>query len=367
MSKVYFSDFNAKFGDDVLKKFDRLLTAAGIDDIDYNGKLVAIKIHFGEWGNMAFLRQQYAKVVADRIKAKGGKVFLTDANTLYPGYRGNAVDHLYDASWNGYNLATVGCPVIIADGLRGTDDRGIPVEGAKYAKVAYIGSAVADADIIISLTHCKGHINAGYGGILKNIGMGCGSKRGKANMHSNGQAVVDKNLCVGCGKCQNACANNGIKIEDGKAVIQPECLGCGYCFAYCPMHAINCQWNEAKPVLNMKIAEYTKAVIAGKPSFHIAIANDIQSGCDCNGARKMQLVPDVGLFAGFDPVAIDQACIDKINAQPIMPGSSIADHCCDEEKDVFKLAHPESDWEAGLKHGEALGLGTREYELVTVK
>ncbi|MDO5441180.1 MAG: DUF362 domain-containing protein [Bacillota bacterium] len=369
MSKVYFSDFNAKFGDDILRKFERLIVAAGIDDIDFEDKFVAIKVHFGEWGNMAFLRQQYAKVLADHIKERGGKVFLTDASTLYAGFRGNAVDHLYDAAWNGYSQAIVGCPVIIADGLRGTDERIIDVEGAKYCKQAKIAAAVAEADVIISLTHCKGHENAGFGGTLKNLGMGCGSKHGKMAMHSASIPVVYKKACIGCGNCVKACANDGIHIIDHKAVIDEEhCLGCANCFAYCTKGALSCKWDEAPSVLSEKIAEYTKAALNGKPQFHISIASDIQPNCDCNGGRKTQLVPDVGMFASFDPISIDQAAADAINRQPIMPGNPIAEKVHDHDhKDVFHIAHPDTSWESGIIHGENLGLGERKYEIITVK
>lgn len=367
-SNVYFADLYAHMGDSILKKFDRLITKAGIDELDVDGKYVAVKIHFGEWGNMAFLRHQYAKILCDHIKKNGGKPFLTDANTLYVGSRGNAVDHLENAALNGYNQLSVGVPIIIADGLRGTDERVIPVEGGEYVKEAKIGAAIAEADVLISMTHCKGHINAGYGGVFKNIGMGSGSKKGKMEMHSAGTPAIDEKNCIGCGNCVKNCANEGVSVINGKAVInEDKCLGCGYCFAYCPKAAILCKWDEAKPILNKKIAEYTKAAINNRPAFHVAMAMDIQAGCDCNSSRDIALVSDIGMFAGFDPVAIDQACLDKINAQPVLPGSRIEEHAHDEVRDVFTLAHPDSDPEAGLCHAVKLGLGSREYELIEVK
>ena len=367
-SNVYFADLHVHIGDSILEKFDRLITKAGIDDIDVKGKYVAVKIHFGEWGNMAFLRHQYAKVLCDHIKKNGGKPFLTDANTLYVGSRGNAVDHLECATLNGYNQLSVGVPIIIADGLRGTDEREIPIEGGEYVKTAKIGAAIAEADVLISLTHCKGHMSAGFGGAFKNIGMGSGSKRGKMEMHSSGTPEINKDNCIGCGQCKAHCANEGVEIIDGKAVInEDKCLGCGYCFAYCPADALGCKWDQAKPILSKKIAEYVKGAIDNKPAFHIALAMDVQAGCDCNAARDIALVSDIGMFASYDPVALDQACVDKINAQPVLPGSKIEEHAHDEVRDVFKLVHPDSDWEAGIEHGVKLGLGTRDYELIEVK
>ena len=366
-SKVFFADFNAKFGDSVLKKFERLIKASGLDEIDVDGKLVAVKIHFGEWGNMAFLRHQYAKVLCDHLAARGAKVFLTDANTLYPGFRGNAVDHLTCASNNGYNQLSIGYPIIIADGLRGTDEREIPVEGAKHVEKAKIGAAIAEADVFISVTHCKGHMEAGFGGTLKNIGMGSGSKKGKMEMHSNGTAAIDADRCVGCGMCQKHCANDGVHIKNGKAVIDEEhCLGCGYCLAYCAKGAIHCKFDQAKDVLNERIAEYTKAAIGEKPSYHFSFVCDVQWGCDCNAARGEVLVPDIGMFASKDPIALDQACADAINKAPVNPKSkAYCEH--EEHHDVFMAAHPDTDYRIALSHGEKLGLGTREYELTEVK
>ena len=367
-AKVYFTDMHVCMGDSLLGKFDRLITRAGIEQIDFKDKFVAVKLHFGEVGNMAFLRQQYARVLCDHIKRLGGKPFLTDCNTLYVGYRNNALNHLDAAYMNGYNPLATGVHTIIADGLRGTDERAIPVAGGEYVKEAKIGAAVAEADIIISLTHFKGHINAGFGGTLKNIGMGCGSKQGKMEMHSSGTPHVSRRLCVGCGNCVKNCANDGVHVVDGKAVVDEEhCLGCGYCIAYCPTGAIMTKWDEAKPVMNKKIAEYTKAVLDGKPNFHISLVVDVSPECDCDSCNDIPIIPDVGMFASFDPVALDQACVDKANAQPLVPGSvagKAAEHHHDE--DVFHLVHPDTDWEAGLIHAERIGLGTRKYELTEV-
>lgn len=374
-TKVYFTDMHVGMGDSLLNKFERLISAAGIDEIDFEDKFVAVKLHFGEYGNMAFLRHQYAKVLCDHIKARGGKPFLTDCNTLYVGYRNNALNHLDAAYMNGYNPLATGVHTIIADGLRGTDERAIPVEGGEYVKEAKIGAAIAEADVIISLTHFKGHVGAGFGGAIKNIGMGAGSKKGKMEMHSSGTPRILKKNCIGCGMCVKNCANDGVHVIDKLAVIDEEkCLGCGFCIAYCPKGAIATKWDEAKPVMNRKIAEYTKAVLAGKPSFHISLLVDVSPDCDCEGGNDIPIIPDVGMFASFDPVAIDQACVDAANKQPVISGSEADkcqchdhDHGHEGSRDVFKVMHPDTDWEAGLIHGEKLGIGTRDYQLVEVK
>ena len=392
-SQVCFADMHAKAGDSILAKFERLIEKAGIDQIDFKDKFVAVKVHFGEVGNMAFLRHQYAKVLCDHIKARGGKPFLTDCNTLYVGYRNNALNHLDAAFINGYNPLSTGVHAIIADGLRGTDEREIPVVGGEYVKEAKIGAAVAEADIIVSLTHFKGHVNAGFGGALKNIGMGCGSKKGKMEMHSSGTPRIDGGKCIGCGMCVDHCANDGVHVVDGTAVIdEGHCVGCGYCIAYCPAGAIMTKWDEAKPVMNKKIAEYTKAVLDGKPSFHVSLVLDVSPDCDCECHNDVPVIPNVGMFASFDPVALDQACVDAANKQPVIQGSkadpqvkeaSASDHmdgaraipeqaysehaAGDDGHDVFRLVHPDTDWAAGLDHAVKLGIGTREYELVVVR
>ena len=392
-SQVCFADMHAKAGDSILAKFERLIEKAGIDQIDFKDKFVAVKVHFGEVGNMAFLRHQYAKVLCDHIKARGGKPFLTDCNTLYVGYRNNALNHLDAAFINGYNPLSTGVHTIIADGLRGTDEREIPVAGGEYVKEAKIGAAVAEADIIVSLTHFKGHVNAGFGGALKNIGMGCGSKKGKMEMHSSGTPRIDGGKCIGCGMCVDHCANDGVHVVDGTAVIdEGHCVGCGYCIAYCPAGAIMTKWDEAKPVMNKKIAEYTKAVLDGKPSFHVSLVLDVSPDCDCERHNDVPVIPNVGMFASFDPVALDQACVDAANKQPVLQGSkadpqvkeaSASDHmdgaraipeqaysehaAGDDGHDVFRMVHPDTDWAAGLDHAVKLGIGTREYELVVVR
>ena len=366
-AKVYYTDFRTiAFGDGLPTKLKKLIQKAGIGQIDMDGKFVAIKMHFGEQGNISFLRPNYARAVVDVVKELGGKPFLTDCNTMYPGSRKNALEHLYCAWENGFTPLTVGCPVIIGDGLKGTDDIGVPVAGGEYVKEARIGRAIMDADIFISLTHAKGHVSAGFGGALKNIGMGCGSRAGKEEMHSSGKPVVDTDKCIGCGKCVENCAHNGPHIENGKCtILKYKCTGCGRCINVCPMHAIHADYAIANELLNCKIAEYAKAVVDGRPSFHIALAVDVSPCCDCHNFSDVPIVPNVGMFASFDPVALDTACADMINVQPVNPNSVIA-HEHDHPHDHFTAAHPDTDWRAAVEHGEAIGLGTTHYELVTV-
>ena len=367
-SKVYYTDFRCPVGTSLLEKLRRVCIAAGIKDIDMDGRFVAIKMHFGELGNLAFLRPNYAKVVADLCKEQGGMPFLTDCNTLYPGSRKYALEHLTCAQLNGFWPMTTGCQVLIADGLRGTDEVEVPVPNGEYCKTAKIGRAIMDADIFISLTHFKGHEATGFGGAIKNIGMGCGSRAGKMEQHNSGKPFVKQKLCVGCHACAKICAHGAPTFgPDNKATINTDkCVGCARCLAVCPKDAIQCMYDEAPSILNYKIAEYTKAVVDGRPCFHVSLVMDVSPNCDCHGENDVPIVPNVGMFASFDPVALDQACIDAVLAQPKMPNSVIGSGEACQCEDHFKAAHPDTDWEAALIHSEKIGLGSREYELVKI-
>ena len=371
-SKVYFTDFRTRVGVSLTEKLQRLIKKAGITDIDMDGKFVAIKMHFGELGNLSYLRPNYAKAVADVVKECGGKPFLTDCNTLYPGSRKNALEHLDCANINGFNTITTGCQIIIGDGLRGTDDITVPVRNGEYCKEAYIGRAVMDADIFISLTHFKGHESTGFGGAIKNIGMGCGSRAGKMHQHNSGKPIVHDDLCRGCRRCAKECGSDAITYENGKAVINQDiCKGCGRCIGVCAFDAIeNQNWN-ANEILGRKMAEYSQAVCDGRPTFHISLVRDISPNCDCHGENDAPILPDVGIFASFDPVALDQACVDAcLHATP-MPNSQLSDNLADphwhHHHDNFLDSNPNVRWKETLEHAEKIGLGTREYELIQMK
>ena len=213
-SKVYFTDFRTKMDVSLTEKLKKLIKKTGIEKIDMNGKFVAIKMHFGELGNLAFLRPNYARAVAEVVKELGGRPFLTDCNTLYPGSRKNALDHLDCANINGFNTVTTGCQVIIADGLKGRDEAEIEVENAVYCKKALIGKALAEADVIISLNHFKGHELTGFGGAIKNIGMGGGSRAGKMQQHNQGKPHVIEEMCKKCHRCAKECGSDAIDYDN---------------------------------------------------------------------------------------------------------------------------------------------------------
>ncbi len=373
-AKVYFTDFRTKaFGDGLPTKLKTLIKQAGLADIDMDGKFVAIKLHFGELGNISYLRPNYARAVADVVKELGGKPFLTDCNTMYPGSRKNALEHLECAWENGFTPLTVGCPILIGDGLKGTDDVEVPVEGGEYVKAAKIGRAVMDADIFISLTHFKGHEMTGFGGAIKNIGMGCGSRAGKKEQHSNGQPIISEDRCRGCKKCLSECANNGLVFNEETrkmSVDTKNCVGCGRCLGACNFDAINFDNSAALSELNCRMAEYTKAVVDGCPQFHISLIVDVSPNCDCHCENDAPILPNLGMFASLDPLALDQACVDACLAATPLPGSQLADNLANPDfkphEDHFKNSTPESEWRICLEHAEKINLGTRSYELISL-
>ncbi|MBQ8536505.1 MAG: DUF362 domain-containing protein [Clostridia bacterium] len=371
-SKVYFTDFRTVAnGEGLAIKLKKLLKKAGIGQIDMEGKFVAIKMHFGEMGNLSFLRPNYAKAVADLVREMGGKPFLTDCNTLYVGSRKNALEHLYCAWENGFTPLSAGCPILIADGLKGTDEVEVPVVGGEYVKNAKIGRAVMDADIFISLNHFKGHESTGFGGAIKNIGMGCGSRAGKMEQHCSGIAIIEEELCKGCKLCQKQCANNGLVFDEATRkmkVDENNCVGCGRCLGACNFDAISFKDDMAADTLNRRMAEYAKAVVDGRPHFHASLVMDISPNCDCHCENDAPILPDVGMFASFDPVALDQACADACLKLEPMPNSQLSDNMkkpgFHDYHDHFRNSTPESRWESCLEQAEKIGLGSRAYEIM---
>ena len=372
-AKVYFTSMRTKVGESLLIKMDRLIQKAGIKEIDFKQKYVAIKIHFGEPGNLSFLRPNFAKALADRVKKLGGMPFLTDCNTLYVGRRNNGLVHLEAAAENGYSFLSTGCQNIIADGIRGLDEVDVPVKGGVYCKAAHIGKAIMDADIVISLNHFKGHEQTGFGGAIKNIGMGSGSRAGKMAMHNDGKPTMDSGVCIGCRICARFCAHDAIGFSANKAIINSDkCTGCGRCIGACSKNAISNHWDSSHIALSCKMTEYCKAVLDGRPSFHISVVNQVSPYCDCHDENDAAVVPDIGIFAAFDPVALDKACIDAVNAAPGIATSIISERkkmpvYGKDGTDHFTGIHPDTNWRDQLSHAEKIGLGTTQYELITVK
>jgi uncharacterized Fe-S center protein len=331
--------------------------------------LVAVKLHFGEAGNTAYIRPQYVRRVVDRLKALQARPFLTDTNTLYVGSRTEAWSHLATAFDNGFTREVTGAPVIIADGLRGSNMVKIARRG-RHVTNAHIAADIHHADGLVVLTHFKGHELSGFGGALKNLGMGCASREGKLEQHSNIAPKVRKKKCIGCGECIVWCKGGAISLhEDGEtthAEINPEnCVGCAECILTCPQGAIQVQWNESIPVFMEKIVEYAAAVLEKKrgKSLFVTFITDVSPLCDCTPFSDRPIVSNVGMLASTDPVAIDQAAADLVN---LAPGNTISSlqSAFEPGEDKFRSLYPDIDWTHQLDYAEQLGLGSRKYDLL---
>ncbi|MCK5096657.1 MAG: DUF362 domain-containing protein, partial [Desulfobacteraceae bacterium] len=315
-SKVYFIDFRATSRESIVDKLARLCDIAGIKDVLHKENLAAVKIHFGEKGNTAFIRPPYIRKIIKCIKETGATPFLTDANTLYAGSRSDSISHITTAIANGFSYSSMDAtPIIIADGLRGKTEAKIKIDRKNCSHV-YIGSEIANADALVSVAHFKGHELAGFGGTLKNLGMGCASRKGKLVQHSSVSPKVKKKNCIGCLECINHCPVDAIELIEEKAHIDSKkCIGCGECIVRCSSDAVQIRWNQNIPIFLEKMVEYTEGVLKGKKnkSFYINIVADITPKCDCLPFNDYPIVRDIGILASKDPVAIDQASVDLVN------------------------------------------------------
>jgi uncharacterized protein len=335
---------------DITKLFD-VLKVSFIKE----NSLVALKVHFGEIGNTAYLKPFNIKPLIDKIKQMKALPFLTDANTLYKGTRSDAVNHMLTAYKHGYDFTDVGVPVIIADGLTGKESIQVPVN-LKHFKEVKIASAAVHAESLVVFTHFKGHERTGFGGALKNIGMGLGSRAGKQMMHADIHPEVNKEKCTACGTCIKWCPTSAIKFVNKKAEIdQSKCIGCGECIASCNFDAIAISWAGNSSSVQEKIVEYFYGVWKDKKDkmVYFNYLTDISPNCDCFGWNDKPITADIGLLASYDPVAIDQASVDLVNK-----GSS--------SKDKFREIHPDIDWSTQLSYAESLGIGKRNYELIQI-
>ncbi len=363
---VYVSDLRTTPRHNLLDKVEALLDRAGIATRVRRGDLVAVKLHFGEPGNTSYLRPVFVRRVVEVLKRLGARPFLTDANTLYVGARSDAANHLEAAIHNGFDYAAVGAPLIIADGLRGNTAVRVPVAGIHCREVA-IAAAVAHADALVGLAHFKGHELSGFGGALKNLGMGCAAREGKLDQHSTVAPKVKRKNCTACGECVRWCAAGAIAVAEAAAIDPKRCVGCGECILACPEQAIQIQWNQGPETMQEKMAEYALGALHGKAdrSLFLNFATQVSPACDCYGHNDAPIVADVGLLAGTDPVALDQASVDLVNAQPGLPGTALAaGH--EAGGDKFRGVYPKIDWSAQLRHAERIGLGSRTYERVDV-
>ncbi len=355
-NKVYFIDFHTTFQRSIFDKIGDTLSQAGFKDTIREHDKVAVKLHFGAETNFSVINPRYVRYFVNRILALDAKPFLTDTNTLYAGNRVNSIDHTNLATRHGYARSVVNAPVIIADGLVGQSEEIVKID-TKETKEAHIGSDIHHADAILALTHMTGHEAAGFGAAIKNIGMGCASRKGKLAMHSTSRPSINCDRCVGCDRCVQWCQVNAISIkENGKAHIDEElCTGCSMCISVCPFIAIRIKWNTSSEFLNTKITEYAHAVTSHKRDkmFYVNFLNNITRLCDCANIHGEYIVPNIGILFSKDIVAIDRASIDLINERA--------------GKDLFKELYPDILWENIFSYAEKLGMGSSDYELVKIE
>ncbi len=366
-SEVFFSDLRTSAKESLPSKLVRLMDRAGLGEAVVPKGLIAVKLHFGEKGNSGFIRPLFIRRIVERVKELGAYPFLTDTNTLYSGTRGNSVDHLNTATENGFAYSVVNAPVIIADGMRGASYSMVKVNG-RHIETAYLAKEIVESDALIGVAHFKGHELAGFGGTIKNLGMGCASRRGKLELHSDLSPKVKRKRCVGCGDCIQRCAQGAISLIEERAVIDPKkCVGCGECISICPKRAVHVQWSGDAAGFQKKMAEYALAVLRAKPGkvLFLNFLTHITPDCDCHGHSDAPIVQDIGITASKDPVAIDQASVDLVNRQVASVHSCLTTHAKAGE-DKFRGVYPRIDWSVQLDYGEELGLGSRQYHLITI-
>jgi hypothetical protein len=366
MSTVYFTDFRSGSKGNVATKIRRMFERGEFSKAIEKNDFVALKTHFGELGNFAFIPAPILRIFVDIASDLGGKPFVTDSNTLYRGSRSNAVDHLKNASLHGFTMECVGAPVVIADGIRGNDYRTVPYNGKQYRELK-ISSAIHDANAVIVVSHVKGHELYGFGGALKNIAMGCVPPSGKQTIHSEFKPRVKEADCKACGKCIAKCPVDAIAYNANKKanINQNICIGCGECVVVCPYGAIPVVWKTSHKPLHERTAEYVKGILDTKPGkwiFFNFIMN-VSPDCDCFPWNDAPVVSNIGIAASFDPVALDRACADLVNRSEILPGSRL--FTAHGECNVIHKIGGEG-WEYLFQCCEKEGVGESAYELVEI-
>jgi uncharacterized Fe-S center protein len=342
----------------------RLFNAAGFDDLIEDRDLTAIKLHFGEEGGDSYIHPIFVRQVVEEIRKKGGRPFLTDTGTLYRGSRSNAVDHLTTAIGHGFAYAVVNAPLIISGGLKGSSVVEVLVTGKHFSRVK-IAADIVEADAMIVMSHFKAHMLAGFGGAIKNLAMGCAPPSGKKEQHS-ARAVVNEQLCKGCSRCEEVCPEEAISLDQGISRIdRMRCVGCGECLTVCPVTAVEFDWTVDIPIFVERMTEYARGAIylkQGKVGYYNFLLN-ITPDCDCVPWSDMPIVPDIGILASRDPVALDHASLDLVNAQQGFTGTALHKHH-DQGKDKFRGIWEQTDGYRQIEYGAEIGLGDMQYHLI---
>lgn len=373
-SEVYFSNLRARSqNQNKITKIKKLFDKADIKCVLQEGDLTAIKIHFGELGGDGYINPVFVRQVVDKIRESKANPFLTDTNTLYTGSRSNAVDHINTATLHGFAPGVIDAPVIIADGLKGENVKDVKIN-KKHFKETKIAGSIVDADSMVVLSHFKGHEMAGFGGAIKNLAMGCANPEGKRDQHSP-RPTVNKDKCVGCQKCIGVCPKEAISLEGKKSFIdKAKCIGCGECMTVCPVKAIEMNTKEESLMFIEKLTEYAYGAVKDKENkvFYINFVINVTPDCDCVPWSDAPIVPDIGILASKDPVALDKACYDLINKAIALNNNLLRDknkdegNCTCEGHDKFKLMRSNTFGEVQLSYGEEIGLGSTDYKLIEI-
>jgi uncharacterized Fe-S center protein len=347
-------------------KVRRLFDAAGFGDLIEERDLTAIKLHFGEEGGDSYLHPIYVRQVVDEVRRRGGLPFLTDTGTLYRGSRSNAVAHLATALSHGFAYAVVNAPVLISGGLKGSGITEVPITG-KHFSVVKIASDIVEADAMIVMSHFKAHMLAGFGGAIKNLAMGCSPPLGKKEQHA-AHAMVNAELCTGCGRCEEVCPQEAVSLYQGVSrVDRIRCVGCGECMTVCPVTAVEFDWTVDIPLFVERMTEYALGAIGqkkGKVVYYKFLLN-ITPDCDCVPWSDAPIVPDIGILASKDPVALDHASYDLVNAQQGLLDSALR-HRHQQGGDKFRGTWEHTDGYRQIEYGMKLGLGDASYHLIEI-
>ncbi|MDR1857451.1 MAG: DUF362 domain-containing protein [Desulfovibrio sp.] len=363
-SLVYFADFHARSDkENKVTKIAALCDALGFKKILRRGESVAVKVHFGELGNDTHVNPTFVREVVEKVEAAGGKPFLTDSSTLYSGSRRNAVDHLQTAYRHGFSPSVVKAPVIIADGITGENDDEVAI-GCKHFEKVFIAREIRRASSMVVLSHFKGHEMAGFGGAIKNLAMGGASPRGKRAQHST-KVQIDGSKCTGCGNCVKVCPQKALSLKGEKSQLNPKkCIGCFECITVCPSKAAGIDWDTDLPLFVERLTEYAYGAVKGRER-HVCYINfvmNVTPDCDCCAWSDTFLVPDQGILASTDPVALDQACLDLVTKAVSLDPKLAGKKNVDKFKAYWKKTHGDIQ----LSYGEEIGLGKRKYTLKTI-
>ncbi|MCP4600921.1 MAG: DUF362 domain-containing protein [Proteobacteria bacterium] len=355
MPKVFLLPLDSKVPKKLIEeKITTLWLNAGFDSVFKSNELVALKLHVGEPGTKTFTSPAIARSLVHHIAARDARPFLTDTSVLYRSPRDNAIGHIRVANEHGFGVDAMGVPFIPADGLNGSDEREVEVGGKHYEKVA-IAAGIMQSRSMLVLSHATGHLGTGLGGAIKNLGMGCSSKKAKLSQHYGQQPSIDKKKCIACAECESWCPSEAIQIEERAEIDKSKCIGCGECVAVCQDGAVKFEWSIMGRELQERIVEHAAAVVRSKPGriCYVTVAQKITKDCDCLGIDQKPLLDDIGILASFDPVAIDQAVLDLIKQNA---GCTLE-----------SMSYPKTDSAIQIRYAESLGLGDSNYNLVTIE